>query len=97
MFVFFEGLSVGRMLIDLGVILGGFGVVKTTQKNDQKKYAKNNKNDCIATRSATKKSWVGSVFCVFCCSLRWIITVIVFSIFLIFLIRGCKYLIIKPK
>ena len=80
-----------------GIILGRFWVVKTTQTNDLNKCAKNNKIYCIATRSATTKSWVGSVFCGCVCSLRWMITVIVFSIFLIFLIRGCQYLIRKPK
>ena len=72
-------------------------MAKTTQKSDQGKCEKHNKTSCIATRSATKKSWVGSVFCRCVCSLRWMITVIVFSIFLIFPIRGCQYLIRKPK
>ena len=81
----------------VGIILGGFWEVKATPKDDQTKCAKNNKNDCIATRSATKKIWAGSVFVCFCCSLRWMITLSVFSIFLIFLIRGCQYLIRKPK
>jgi hypothetical protein len=58
----------------------GFGRSKPPQKTRSNKCAKNNKNDCIATRSATKKIWAGSVFVCFCCSLRWMFTLIVFSI-----------------